>query len=70
MTWATRNVGAARVGIAVMVLFLYGMSLVALAMIPIPVENKEAFAVGFGGLNAALGMVAQHYFGARSRPTT
>ena len=36
MTFATRNVGAARVGIAVLVLFLVGMAMAALIAVAIP----------------------------------
>lgn len=71
MTFATRNVGAARVGIAVMVLFLYGMAMAALAVIVLPDGNRDAFALLLGGLNNALGVVVGYWFNvSRSRAQT
>jgi hypothetical protein len=62
MTWATRNQGAARVGIATLVLFLYGMSLATLAVYDIPTGNRDSFAMLIGGLNNAVGMVIGYWF--------
>lgn len=63
MTFATRNVGAARVGIAVLVLFLVGMAMAALVSISIPEANKDSFGMLIGGLNNATGMVIGYFFG-------
>jgi hypothetical protein len=62
MIFATRNVGAARVGIAVLVLFLVGMAMAALVSIAILPENKDSFGVLIGGLNNATGMVIGYFF--------
>ncbi len=70
MSWASRNIGAARVGIAVMVLFLYGMAMAALATTLIPDGNRDAFSLLLGGLNNALGVVVGYWFNvSRSRTT-
>lgn len=63
MTFATRNIGAARVGIAVLVLFLLGMAMAALIAVAIPPENKDSFGMLIGGLNNATGMVIGYFFG-------
>lgn len=63
MTFATRNIGAARVGIAVLVLFLVGMAMAALVSISIPEANKDSFGMLIGGLNNATGMVIGYFFG-------
>ncbi|HEP1207032.1 hypothetical protein HGQ62_01630 [Stenotrophomonas maltophilia] len=68
MTFATRNVGAARVGIAVLVLFLVGMAMAALVSISIPEANKDSFGMLIGGLNNATGMVIGYFFGMTRRP--
>ncbi|MEE7545753.1 hypothetical protein HF319_00685 [Xanthomonas sp. Kuri4-1] len=67
MTWATRNIGAARVGIAVFVLFLVGMAMAALVAVAIPAENKDSFGMLVGGLNNATGMVIGYFFGLARR---
>lgn len=41
MTLAARNVGAARVGIAVMILFLYGMAMATMGFIAVPAEESK-----------------------------
>ncbi|HFF6004450.1 TPA: hypothetical protein ACGCGV_000962 [Stenotrophomonas maltophilia] len=69
MTFATRNVGAARVGIAVLVLFLVGMAMAALVSISIPEANKDSFGMLIGGLNNATGMVIGYFFGMTRRPS-
>lgn len=62
MTFASRNVGAARVGIATLILFMYGMAMAALIAAVIPAENRDAFALLLGGLNTALGGVVGYFF--------
>jgi len=69
MTWAARNAGAGRLGVAIMVLFLYGMSLAALAGLAIPEGNRDAFSLLLGGLSNALGVVVGYFFNvSRGRP--
>jgi len=62
MTFATRNAGAARAGIATLILFLIGMALAALLAVAIPQPNKDAFMMIIGGLNTAMGGIIQYYF--------
>ena len=62
MTWATRNVGAARAGIATMIMFLIGICMAAMFTVSIPEQNKDAFMMLFGGLNTAMGGIIQFYF--------
>lgn len=62
MSWAGRNAGAARAGIATMILFLIGMGMAAMFAVSIPEQNKDAFLMLFGGLNTAMGGVIQYYF--------
>jgi hypothetical protein len=70
MTFATRNAGAARAGIATLILFLIGMGMAAMLAVAIPAENKDAFLMLIGGLNTAMGGVIQYYFniGGRRQP--
>lgn len=58
----TRNVGAARMGIALIVLMLYGLTIAILANVPIPAENKDAFMLLVGTLGPMMGGVVQYYF--------
>lgn len=67
MTFATRNIGAARVGIAVMVLFMLGMAMAVLSSVVIPEQNKDSFSQLIGGLNNATGMVIGYFFGMTRR---
>lgn len=69
MTWAARNAGVARVGVAVIILFLYGMAMATMAFTAIPVENKDVFIVLVGGLNTALGGVVGYFFNIANRKT-
>lgn len=62
MTFASRNVGAARAGIAITILFLIGMGMAAMLAVTIPESNKDAFLMLIGGLNTAMGGVIQYYF--------
>ena len=57
MTFATRNVGAARAGVAILILFLVGIALASMFMVVVPKDNKDAVLMLIGGLNTALGMV-------------
>ncbi|MXV11646.1 hypothetical protein DYQ93_11505 [Xanthomonas sp. LMG 8992] len=67
MSWARRNVGAGRIGIAVMILFLYGMAMAALVAVGIPENNRDAFSLLLGGLNTALGGVVGYFFNIAGR---
>lgn len=67
MTWATRNIGAARAGIAIFVLFLQGVTLAALFAISIPAENKDLILVVITGLCTLSGTIGGYYFGVSTR---
>ncbi|TMN18461.1 hypothetical protein [Pseudoxanthomonas sp. X-1] len=67
MSWAGRNAGAGRIGIAVLILFLYGMAMAALTGVTIPENNRDAFSLLLGGLNTALGGVVGYFFNITSR---
>lgn len=67
MTFSSRNTGAARAGIAILILFLLGMGMAAMLAVAIPDSNKEAFLMVLGGLNTAMGGVIQYYFNINSR---
>jgi hypothetical protein len=67
MTWATRNIGAARAGIAIFVLFLQGIILAALFVVEIPVTNKDIVLLVVGGLTTLSGTIGGYYFGVSSR---
>ncbi|KRG47358.1 hypothetical protein P6166_04585 [Stenotrophomonas sp. HITSZ_GD] len=67
MSWATRNAGAGRIGIAVLILFMYGMAMAALITVAIPDSNRDAFSLLLGGLNTALGGVVGYFFNITSR---
>lgn len=69
MSWAEKNAGVARVGIAVMILFLYGMAMATMAFTAIPIENKDVFIVLVGGLNTALGGIVGFFFNIVNRKT-
>lgn len=67
MTWATRNIGAARAGIAIFVLFLQGIILAALFVVEIPVTNKDIVLLVVGGLTTLSGTIGGYYFGVTTR---
>lgn len=69
MTFATRNIGAARFGIAMIILALYGAALFVSIYTPVPPENREIFAGLVGGLNLALGGVISFYLTGARRNT-
>lgn len=61
MTFASRNIGAARFGLSLLILMLYGACLFVSIYVPVPTENREVFAGLVGGLNMALGGVVGFY---------
>lgn len=67
MTWATRNVRTARIGVAVMILFLFGMAMAALLFAPVPESNKDAFMLLVGCLTTAIGHVCGYFFNVGAR---
>lgn len=67
MTFATRNVGAARIGLAILNVFLLGMCLAALLYVTVPDGNKEALMLLIGALVANNGGIVGYYFGNNSR---
>lgn len=67
MSFATRNIGAARAGIAILIIFLVGTAMAVLAAVPLPEQNKDVFIGLVGGLTTALGMVCGYYFNVGGR---
>lgn len=67
MTFATRNIGAARVGIALIVLVLYGVAVAVLVNVEIPPANKEVLMMMLGNLGPLLGAIGSHYFNTNRR---
>ncbi len=67
MSFAARNAGAARAGIAVMVLTLYGLAMAALVAIQVPDGTRDAFSLLLGGLNNGLGMLMGYWFNIQRR---
>lgn len=63
---SVRNAGAARAGLAILVLFLNGVIMAAMLWVEIPVANKDVLLLLVGGLTSATGTVCGHYFGADS----
>lgn len=62
MTFATRNIGAARLGIALIVFVLYGVAVAVLVNAQIPDGNKEVLMLLLGNLGPLLGAIGGHYF--------
>lgn len=67
MTWATRNVGSARVGIALIVLVLYGLAVGVMVNVEIPQANKDVLMLLLGNLGPLLGAIGGYYFNIPSR---
>ncbi|QIO88476.1 hypothetical protein G9274_002161 [Stenotrophomonas rhizophila] len=67
MTFATRNIGAARIGIALIVLVLYGLAIAILVNIEIPQANKDVLMLLLGNLGPLLGSIGSHYFNSHSK---
>lgn len=67
MTFATRNIGAARMGIALIVFVLYGLAVAVLINAEIPQANKDVLMLLLGNLGPLLGAIGQHYFNAERR---
>lgn len=66
MTWATRNIGAARAGIAIFVLFLQGIAMAALFVVEVPAGNKDMILMVIAGLSTLTGAIGGYYFGITS----
>lgn len=62
MTFATRNVGAARAGLAILIVFLNGIIMAAMLAVEVPTENKDILLLLVGGLTNATGVVCAYYF--------
>lgn len=67
MTFATRNIGAARVGIALIVLVLYGVAVAVLVNVEIPQANKDVLMLLLGNLGPLLGAIGGYYFNISNR---
>ncbi len=67
MTWATRNIGAARVGIAIFVLFLQGIAMAALFVVEVPASNKDMILMVIAGLSTLTGAIGGYYFGVSTK---
>lgn len=67
MTFATRNIGAARIGIALIVMVLYGLAVAVLVNVQIPEANKDVLMLLLGNLGPLMGAIGQHYFTATPR---
>lgn len=70
MTFATRNIGAARVGIALIVLVLYGVAVAVLVNVEIPQANKDVLMLLLGNLGPLLGAIGGYYFNVAGRRST
>lgn len=62
MTFTSRNVGAARFGIALIVLVLYGAAVAVLVNVQIPDGNKDLLNFLLGGLSTLIGAIGGYYF--------
>lgn len=62
MTFASRNIGAARMGIALIVLVLYGVAVAVLVNVEIPQANQNVLMLLLGNLGPLLGAIGGHYF--------
>lgn len=58
-----RNVGAARIGLAILYTFQLGMAMAALLYIHVPEGNKEALMLLIGALVSNSGAIVGYYFG-------
>lgn len=67
MTFATRNVGAARAGLAILVVFINGAIMAAMLAVRIPPENKDILLLLVGGLVNATGIICGYYFASGTR---
>lgn len=65
--YSVRNAGAARAGVAILVLFLNGIIMGAMLWVEIPVPNKDVLLLLVGGLTNATGIVCGYYFGADNK---
>jgi len=66
MTFATRNIGAARAGLAILIVFTNGVTLAAMLAVDIPEGNKDIVLLLVGGLVNLTGIVGGYYFGSNS----
>lgn len=67
MTFASRNVGAARAGLAILIVFMSGVMMAAMLAVEIPPANKDVLLLLVGGLVNLTGIVGGYYFGANQR---
>lgn len=67
MTFATRNVGTARAGLAILIVFLNGVIMAAMLAVEIPAANKDILLLLVGGLVNATGIVCGFYFASGKR---
>lgn len=70
MSLARRSIGAARFGVACIILVLFGVSLGMLFTSDLPEGNKEAIMLMIGSLGTALGTVVGFYFNFSGRGQT
>lgn len=62
MTFATRNIGAARAGLAILIVFINGAIMAAMLAVQVPEANKDILLLLVGSFANATGIVCGHYF--------
>lgn len=67
MTFASRNVGTARAGLALLVVFINGAIMAAMLAVPIPEGNRDILLLLVGGLVNATGIICGYYFASSRR---
>lgn len=70
MTFATRNIGTARIGLAVLHVFLIGITMAAMLTVTVPDGNKDILLLLVGALVGNTGGIISYYFGNTIKPRT
>lgn len=67
MTFSSRNIGAARIGVALIVLILYGLAIAVLVQVQIPESNRDVLMLLLGNLGPLLGAIGGYYFNTQTK---
>ncbi|CAG2087987.1 ABC-type multidrug transport system permease subunit [Xanthomonas arboricola] len=65
MTFISRNMGTARLGIALIVFLLYGLAIAVLVNSEIPAGNKDVLMLLLGNLGPLMGAIGGYYYRAQ-----
>lgn len=65
MTFATKNIGTTRAGLAILHILIIGLIVAATMTVDMPPKNENVMMILVGALTGNMGSIINHYFAGR-----